>query len=95
MADLYQGIDMKQASSVLDQAKEFFALPKEKKMQVCTDLIPEEFCGYHPMEHYNINKSARRGKPFSKSLLNYTDVCRSARSLQLELCCIKRPRLPR
>ncbi|PSK45140.1 UPF0676 protein [Elsinoe australis] len=54
------GIDMKQASSVLDQAKEFFALPKEKKMEVCTDLIPEEFCGYHPMEHYNINKSARR-----------------------------------
>ncbi|KAF2219388.1 putative isopenicillin N synthetase [Elsinoe ampelina] len=54
------GIDMKQANAVLDQAKEFFAQPNEKKMEVCTDLIPEEFCGYHPMEHYNINGSARR-----------------------------------
>ncbi|PNS14446.1 UPF0676 protein [Sphaceloma murrayae] len=54
------GIDMQQAAAVLGQAKEFFSLPIERKMQVCTDLIPEEFCGYHPMEHYNINGSARR-----------------------------------
>ncbi|KAK5206090.1 hypothetical protein LTR41_008372 [Exophiala xenobiotica] len=49
------GIDMSLAQDVLDQAKSFFALQAEKKMEVCTDLIPDEFCGYHPMQHYNPN----------------------------------------
>ncbi|KAJ4363882.1 hypothetical protein N0V83_009334 [Neocucurbitaria cava] len=29
-------------------------------MRVCTDLMPEEFCGYHPMERYNWEGSKRR-----------------------------------
>jgi len=52
---------MKLATEAMDQAKKFFALPEEKKMAVCTDLMPDEFCGYHPMEQYNINGSSQRG----------------------------------
>jgi isopenicillin N synthase-like dioxygenase len=48
------------ASEVFDQAKTFFARPLEEKMRVCTDLIPEEFCGYHPIERYNWEGSKRR-----------------------------------
>jgi len=46
---------MRLAENVMQQAKSFFALPTEKKMEVCTDLIPDEYCGYHPMHHYNPN----------------------------------------
>lgn len=49
------------ADGVLNQAKAFFALPKDKKMEVCTDLMPDEYCGYHPMEQYNPNGWKRRG----------------------------------
>ncbi|KAF1811843.1 putative isopenicillin N synthetase [Eremomyces bilateralis CBS 781.70] len=51
------GVDMNLASGVLDQAKQFFALPKDKKMEVYTGRMPSEFCGYHPMQEYNINGS--------------------------------------
>lgn len=44
------------AKAVLQQAKEFFALPLEKKMQVSTDLAPGEFCGYHAQSKYNSNR---------------------------------------
>ncbi|RFU30378.1 hypothetical protein B7463_g5962, partial [Scytalidium lignicola] len=53
-------VDLKLATAVLDQAKEFFALPNGKKMEVRTDLIPDEYCGYHPMEGYNPNGWKRR-----------------------------------
>lgn len=49
------------AKNILDEAKKFFALPIEEKMKVCTDLMPDEFCGYHPSEHYNVNGSKQRG----------------------------------
>lgn len=58
------GIDPELSEAVLNQAKEFFALPLQEKTNVSADLIPDEFCGYHPMEHYNINGSKRRGQHY-------------------------------
>ena len=46
----------------MDQAKRFFALPEEKKMEVFTGLVPNEYVGYHPMECYNRNGRKRQGK---------------------------------
>ncbi|KAI1617867.1 putative gibberellin 3-beta hydroxylase [Exophiala viscosa] len=54
------GVDMKLAEGVMEQAKSFFALPNDKKMKVCTDLVPDEYCGYHPMHHYNPNCLLKR-----------------------------------
>ncbi|KAK4549655.1 hypothetical protein LTR36_004956 [Oleoguttula mirabilis] len=47
------GVDMQLATNTLDQAKQFFASDRDKKMEVYTGLMPKEFCGYHPMEEYN------------------------------------------
>ncbi|KAF4334218.1 gibberellin 3-beta hydroxylase [Fusarium beomiforme] len=49
------GIDEKYAEGALEQAKRFFALPEEKKMEVFTGLVPNEYVGYHPMKCYNRN----------------------------------------
>jgi len=57
----YEGIDMDLAADVITAAKSFFDLPKEKKLEVCTDLMPREYCGYHPMQHYNPNGWKKRG----------------------------------
>ena len=56
-----QGIDADLRNRVFEQAREFFSRPFEEKMQVCTDLMPEEFCGYHPMERYNWEGAERKG----------------------------------
>lgn len=58
---------MSLAVKTLDQAKKFFALPKAKKMEVHTDLIPTEFCGYHPMEQYNFHGAKYKGETCSCS----------------------------
>ncbi|KAI1778578.1 putative isopenicillin N synthetase [Hypoxylon cercidicola] len=49
------GIDPKYAEQVMEQAKRFFALPEERKMEVFTGRVPNEYVGYHPMECYNRN----------------------------------------
>ncbi|KAI0179503.1 putative gibberellin 3-beta hydroxylase [Hypoxylon sp. FL1284] len=49
------GIDPKYAEEAMNQAKRFFALPEQKKMEVFTGLVPNEYVGYHPMECYNRN----------------------------------------
>ncbi|KAL6413045.1 2OG-Fe(II) oxygenase superfamily protein [Ilyonectria robusta] len=49
------GIDPKYADETIAQAKRFFSLPEEKKMEVFTGLVPNEYVGYHPMECYNRN----------------------------------------
>ncbi|KAK9366195.1 hypothetical protein V1509DRAFT_630823 [Lipomyces kononenkoae] len=46
------GIDPQLSSGAFEQAKRFFALPIEKKMEVDTALVPGEFVGYHAMEQY-------------------------------------------
>lgn len=56
-----QGINGELAKGVFQQAREFFSRPIEEKMKVCTDLMPEEFCGYHPMERYNWEGAKRKG----------------------------------
>ncbi|KAM0551164.1 hypothetical protein ACHAPJ_008506 [Fusarium lateritium] len=49
------GIDEKYAEGALDQAKRFFSMPEERKMEVFTGLVPNEYVGYHPMKCYNRN----------------------------------------
>ncbi|KAI1070257.1 hypothetical protein LB507_010368 [Fusarium sp. FIESC RH6] len=49
------GVDEKYAEGALAQAKRFFALPEEKKIEVFTGLVPNEYVGYHPMKCYNRN----------------------------------------
>jgi len=53
---------MKQAENVISAAKSFFSRSSEDKMKVCTDLMPKEYCGYHPMQHYNPNGWKKRGE---------------------------------
>ncbi|KAH8769014.1 putative gibberellin 3-beta hydroxylase [Diaporthe sp. PMI_573] len=48
-------IDEKYAEGCFAQAKRFFALPEEKKMEVWTGKLPTEYAGYHPMAAYNRN----------------------------------------
>ncbi|KAF4828241.1 2-oxoglutarate-Fe(II) type oxidoreductase hxnY [Colletotrichum tropicale] len=49
------GIDQKFADETMKQAKRFFALPEDKKMEAFTGLVPNEYVGFHPMECYNRN----------------------------------------
>lgn len=56
-----QGVDMSYADEAMKQAKRFFALPEEKKMEVFTGLVPNEYVGFHPLEHYNRNGWKHRG----------------------------------
>lgn len=57
------GVDSKYAESVFDQSKRFFALPEDRKMEVFTGLVPNEYVGYHPMQHYNRNNWKYKGLP--------------------------------
>ncbi|RDW89161.1 hypothetical protein BP6252_01193 [Coleophoma cylindrospora] len=54
------GVDPKYVANSFESARSFFKLPIEKKMEVFTDLVPNEFVGYHPMEHYARNKRAKK-----------------------------------
>jgi isopenicillin N synthase-like dioxygenase len=56
-----QGIDPRYSVCAFEQAKRFFALPEEKKMEVFTGLVPNEYVGFHPMKHYNRNGWKYRG----------------------------------
>ncbi|OHF03597.1 2OG-Fe(II)oxygenase superfamily protein [Colletotrichum orchidophilum] len=49
------GIDQNLADITMAEAKRFFDLPVEKKMEVFTGLVPNEYVGFHPMECYNRN----------------------------------------
>jgi isopenicillin N synthase-like dioxygenase len=55
------GIDPRYSEGAFEQAKRFFALPEEKKMEVFTGLVPNEYVGFHPMKHYNRNGWKYRG----------------------------------
>lgn len=54
------GVEQKYVDSTFEQAKRFFALPTERKMEVCTNLVPEEFFGYFPMATYNRNYKKKK-----------------------------------
>ncbi|RFU32797.1 hypothetical protein B7463_g3567, partial [Scytalidium lignicola] len=49
------GIDSKYTEATFEAAKKFFDLPMEEKVKVHTDLVPNEFLGYHPCESYARN----------------------------------------
>lgn len=55
MANNEKAIDENYAEVCFAQAKRFFALPKEKKMEVWTGQLSTEYAGYHPMAAYNRN----------------------------------------
>lgn len=57
-----QGIDQKHIDGTFAQAKRFFELPIEKKMEVCTDKVPEAYFGYFPMARYNRNQKKLNGE---------------------------------
>lgn len=80
-----KGIDAKYFEETMAQAKRFFALPEEKKMEVFTGLVPNEYVGYHPMKCYNRNGWKHQGEStiFSTSSLSLTSASRLERGLQL------------
>ncbi|KIW47106.1 uncharacterized protein PV06_02706 [Exophiala oligosperma] len=49
------GFDSRLTEGVFEQARCFFSLPMEKKMEVDTNLLPKEYLGYHSMASYNRN----------------------------------------
>jgi isopenicillin N synthase-like dioxygenase len=53
-----QRFDPKLTDGVFEQAKRFFKLPMEKKLEVDTNLVPKEYVGYHAMASYN--KASRK-----------------------------------
>ena len=55
------GIDPRYSEGAFEQAKRFFGLTEEKKMEVFTGLVPNEYVGFHPMKHYNRNGWKYRG----------------------------------
>ncbi|KAL4789572.1 hypothetical protein BDV19DRAFT_394946 [Aspergillus venezuelensis] len=57
------GINSSYSVETFEQAKRFFALPEEKKMEVFTGLVPNEYVGFHPMECYNRNGWKHQGIP--------------------------------
>ncbi|KAK0335304.1 hypothetical protein LTR91_012177 [Friedmanniomyces endolithicus] len=52
----HPGIDPKYAAAAFKQGKRFCALPIEKKLEVDTARVPNEYVGYHKMKGYNRNK---------------------------------------
>ena len=49
------GIEPGYSEEAFHQAKRFFALSEEKKMEVFTGLVPNEYVGFHLMKYYNRN----------------------------------------
>lgn len=58
----HQGIDPKFSGQTFEAAKRFFEQPTEKKMEVYTGLVPNEYVGYHPLEHYSRSGRKKKGK---------------------------------
>jgi isopenicillin N synthase-like dioxygenase len=67
------GIDTRYSERAFAEAKRFFALPEERKMEVFTGLVPNEYVGFHPMKHYNRNGWKYRGTSFSRVVRHLTD----------------------
>ncbi|KAF2767236.1 putative isopenicillin N synthetase [Teratosphaeria nubilosa] len=51
----HHGIDPKFAEAAFEQGRRFCALPLEKKLEVDTSLVPNEYVGYHRMDGYKRN----------------------------------------
>jgi isopenicillin N synthase-like dioxygenase len=64
------GIDSRFSEGAFHQAKRFFELPEEKKMEVFTGLVPNEYVGFHPMQHYNRNGWKYRGRSYNEKMIS-------------------------
>ncbi|KIW63091.1 hypothetical protein PV04_09968 [Phialophora macrospora] len=49
------GVDTSSFQKCIEHGKKFFDLPTEEKCKLHTDLIPDEFVGYHPLNSYRRN----------------------------------------
>jgi hypothetical protein len=80
-----QGVDSKYSKNTFEQAKRFFDFPTEKKMEVFTGLVPNEYVGYHPLEHYSRSGRKKIGRYLSQSSHNplHLTPVRFMRSIQL------------
>jgi isopenicillin N synthase-like dioxygenase len=70
-------VDPKYAGRTFEEAKKFFELPMKAKMEVFTELVPNQFVGYHPMGHYNRGGRKKRGKPEQRTihlLINFSQL---------------------
>lgn len=67
------GIEARYGEECFAQAKRFFVLPEEKKMEVFTGLVPNEYVGFHPMKHYNRNGWKYRGMSLLAESLTVLD----------------------
>jgi isopenicillin N synthase-like dioxygenase len=54
-------LDPKHQQEAFAQAKRFFDLPMEKKLEVDTKLVPNEYVGYHPMMAYSRDGRKEKG----------------------------------
>lgn len=53
-------MDLSYASGAFEQAKRFFALPVEKKMEIIIGTVPNSTVGYHAMESYIAGGTTRK-----------------------------------
>ena len=82
---VFQGVDPKYTEKTFEASKSFFEHSMEKKMEVCTDLVPNEYVGYHPLEHYSRAGRKKKGEFASTAQENITNNYRPLRSFQLGL----------
>ncbi|KAK3073217.1 hypothetical protein LTR53_005416 [Teratosphaeriaceae sp. CCFEE 6253] len=59
----HPGIDPEYARRAFEQGKRFCDLPMEKKLEVDTARVPNEYVGYHKMQGYNRNGRKQQGRP--------------------------------
>ncbi|KXL49965.1 MAG: hypothetical protein FE78DRAFT_252217 [Acidomyces sp. 'richmondensis'] len=55
------GVDTKYAAEAFKQSQRFCSLLLERKLEVDTALVPNEYVGYHKMKSYNRNGRKRKG----------------------------------
>ena len=49
------GIDQTHVDHTFEQGNRFFNQSMDKKLEICTDLVPDEYFGYFPLSRYNRN----------------------------------------
>ncbi|KZT22409.1 putative gibberellin 3-beta hydroxylase [Neolentinus lepideus HHB14362 ss-1] len=59
------GIDPECQKDTFEQARRFFSLPEEKKMEIYTGLVPDEYVGYHPL--LTSNRDGRKHSDLSEA----------------------------
>jgi len=57
----HPGIDPEYAKAAFEQGRRFCALPMEKKLEVDTARVPNEYVGYHKLKGYNRNGRKQQG----------------------------------